>query len=1470
MVAPITLFQSQNYKVCVSIGLSPRILLPLQAVVDTGAGPNLVREGNLPDGWERYLIPGQPLPRVNNASGRRMPVKGVVVLTVQVGEILRRVRFYVVASLSVPCILGCHFINAHVRGIFPQEQRVDLRDGGSISLLGRYDACKIPTADLVSHRSSDKVRIARTVLIPPRTEAHVMAVCSMAGLCLIIGDSKVRSSPVCLASGVCELRTNVPFKVRVINPSTRPSTLPKGMVIGHAEFRPEQILALDLGDEVTPVENDRPGGPSPVEENDCWEDRVDLAHVSADERQDILRMLRPHREMWDGRLGTVTATEHRIDLVPGARPIHSQPYRAGARAREIGRGEIEKMLSQGVIEPATSEWASPIVLVPKPDGSLRFCVDYRRLNAITVPDTYPLPRMDECIDSLGDAAIFTTLDCNSGYWQIPVRPEDRDKTTFTSHQGIFRFRRLPFGLRNAPATFQRAIDVILSRVKWRTCLVYLDDVIIFSPDRASHLRHVHEALTLLRQAGLSLKLKKCRFFSQTVDYLGHVIRPGRLGVAEKNTESLRNAKLPRTQTELRSFLGLCNVYRRFVPRFATLAAPLNRYLTKGQPPILGQLTDDAVDAFNALRARLLSPPILALPRREGKLWLDTDASAAQLGCCLLQEQPSGPALPLGYWSRTLNAAERNYSTTERECLAIVWAVTHLRPYLEGVKFTVRTDHHALRWVMNLADAQGRLARWRLRLSEFTFNVEYSPGATHHAADAMSRLPTPGTPGSPIEVDLLVDLVATAPESCPLALDPRSPAPIQEISVLHPSEIFAHHCRDAIGLREASRVSMDPSMDYDRHGLLVHRRPTGEVELVLPHSLRSNGPYAIVQPLAEDGSDLSGGVSVPIPIDFKHAPRDGLSLQPTPSPPEQPRILWNPRSPRHALRANSTLSGLALATELSPDAESVVPTGPEENEGALTHEELRDAQARDKTCCKLLEDPPNSGMYDVDQRGLLIRIAPSDGSRQIIVPRVLIRRILHNEHYPSSAGHTGAHRMFLSLRRAYFWPGMVADIYETVRQCNVCAQNRITERGKTNPLKLFPAKGPLESVAMDILGPLPKTKHGNRFLLVITDRYSKVTKTVPLRIITALSVAKSFCDHWVFAYGAPVSLLTDNGPQFTAKFFQAVCAELGVKKVFTTAYHPQTNGQVERYNRTILAALRGYVARRQDDWDEYTSSLTYAYNCRVHSSLGMPPFELVLTRPPSTTSLQDQPREEELTPATQKQDFLERLRTLRLKADGKLSMSQARYKRAYDRGVVRERNAHVREGGEAYVRVEVKEGGRSHKLDPLVHGPYKVVENDGHTFRLQMGPDTVRVSSDRITPAPPPTGATPLQAGQQGSSSELPSTISVNSPRQPGNTSGTIGSAPRHKRVHWSPEVEDPRLRQEEYVVDRIVDVGRDAQGGKMYRVRWFGYLPEDDTWESEGNIPKHFIRRYLRGKSRKRRGEIRMAELMHLGLGPHF
>jgi hypothetical protein len=261
-----------------------------------------------------------------------------------------------------------------------------------------------------------------------------------------------------------------------------------------------------------------------------------------------------------------------------------------------------------------------------------------------------------------------------------------------------------------PATFQRFLAIILSGLTWKTCLVYLDYIIVFSETPAEHMAHLDVVLHRLYRAGLTLNLKKCHFFKETVDYVGHVIRPGQLSVAEKNTETLKNAQHQTTQTDLRSFSGICNVYRRFVRGFAKIAEPLNLLLRKGETPQLGPLSSKQVTAFDTLRDALLNPPILALPRIEGAFTLDTDASDHQLGCCLLQSQPDGSQRPVGYWSRGLTSAEKNYSTTEKECLAIVWAILHLRPYLKQQKFTIRTDHHSLRWVLDLSDAQGRLAR----------------------------------------------------------------------------------------------------------------------------------------------------------------------------------------------------------------------------------------------------------------------------------------------------------------------------------------------------------------------------------------------------------------------------------------------------------------------------------------------------------------------------------------------------------------------------------------------------------------------------------------------------------------------------------------------------------------------------------------------------------------------------------------
>jgi RNase H-like domain found in reverse transcriptase/Reverse transcriptase (RNA-dependent DNA polymerase) len=661
----------------------------------------------------------------------------------------------------------------------------------------------------------------------------------------------------------------------------------------------------------------------------------DLAHLLPQQRETVFHLLAKHRKMWDGRLDRVNATTHRIDLVPGAKPVHSQPYRAGPRAREAESAELQRILKEGVIGPASSELASPVVLVPKPDGTLRFCVDYRKLNAVTngIPTRYLVWTI---VLTPLEMQIFTTLDCNSGYWQIQVAPEDIEKTTFTSHEGTFQFNRMPFRLRNAPATFQRTVDIVLSGLRWKTCLVYLDDIIVFSNSPEEHARHLDEVLSLLYGAGLSLKLANCSFFRDTVNYLGHVIRTGKLEVATKYTDALETAKPPTTKTELRSFLGLCNVYRRFVPSFAKVASPLNALLRKGERPELGILTDEQVSAFNALREKLTHPPVLTLPKKEGLFVLDTDASAEQIGCCLFQEQVGGPKLPLGYWSRSLNPAERNYSTTEKECLAIVWAILQLPPYLEGQRFLIRTDHNSLHWVLNISDAQGRLARWRLRLLEFNFEVEYSPGKEHHGADTMSRLQTDPQIQPPFDTEI----------PCFTVEDDEDPG-LTSIEDLVESQHVDPTCRQ---LCESLVISS--AVDYDSHGVIGNVLPSGEFHICVPPTLTTSTlvvtelasiPYMMVR---EEAHHLRRGDTACFPLH----------------------------------ETDYMTQAAIMATEVAPVA--------------IPIDEIIREQATDPECQQFGASAGVESLFDYEDSGALVRRAPLDKALQIVVPNSLQPRVLH--------------------------------------------------------------------------------------------------------------------------------------------------------------------------------------------------------------------------------------------------------------------------------------------------------------------------------------------------------------------------------------------------------------------------------------------------------------------------------------------
>lgn len=386
--------------------------------------------------------------------------------------------------------------------------------------------------------------------------------------------------------------------------------------------------------------------------------------------------------------------------------------------------------------PSTSPWTSPIVPVRKKDGSLRLCIDYRKLNDMTTEDRYPMPRVEELLEKLGKAKYISTLDLTKGYYQVSMAPSDRKKTAFMAPMGKFEFTRMPFGLKGAPATFQRLMDVILGPYT-AFARAYLDDIVIFSESWEEHLTHLDTIFSILEKTGLKAKPTKCTLAENHCIYLGHRVGDGKIEMEEAKLEALRNFRRPLTKGDVRAFLGLAGYYRRFLPHFAERTARLSD-LTKKDLPAKITWTDTLENDFQVLKQLMCTKPILFCPRDDKEFVLHTDASERGIGAVLSQEIEKDDERPLAYFSRKLLPRETRYSTVEKECLGLVAAIKHFDVHLVGKKFRVITDHRALKYLQTMQNANPRLTRWALAIQPFDFIIEHRPGKLHSNADGLSR------------------------------------------------------------------------------------------------------------------------------------------------------------------------------------------------------------------------------------------------------------------------------------------------------------------------------------------------------------------------------------------------------------------------------------------------------------------------------------------------------------------------------------------------------------------------------------------------------------------------------------------------------------------------------------------------------------------------------------------------------------
>jgi len=969
----------------------------------------------------------------------------------------------------------------------------------------------------------------------------------------------VQRYPLVMAATLVNINRAVTCKVKVLNPFSTSVTLRHHAEIGEAEridcctgvianeenegerdnittVRRVQLMTVEKDSRISdlPVAN---AMDVPPHLKSLFEESV---VGKTEEQQSVIAGLLVKyadtfsKDEWD--LGLTHLSEHAINTGTAA-PVKQRPRRVPLAYAEEEKKALEDLLKKGVIQKSTSPWASPIVLVKKKSGAIRPCVDYRRVNALVKPDGFPLPRIQDCLDAVAGSSFFSCFDLTSGYFQIPLKKDDIPKSAFCCKYGQYEMKTMPFGLNNAASTFQRTMELALQGLTWLTCLVYIDDIVVFGSTWLENLLRTDEVLLRIQTAGLKLKSDKCRLLQSKVIFLGHVVSGEGISPDPTNIEKIVNWPKPGNAKQVKQFVATGSYYRRFVKDYAKIARPLID-LTRKEAKFEW---NDACDmAFKRIKDALISENVMGHPLNEGgTFYLDVDASGTGIGAVLSQEQQSRERV-IAYASRGLNKAEKNYCITEQELLAAVYFIQYFRQYLLGRHFIVRTDHQSLIWLFSLKEPSGKIARWIEILAVYDFSIEYRAGNKQAHCDALSRCESP-------RFCTCSDVDTSEPLKCGPCNKCRRRA---ELMLLKPNE------------KEEGEVNAGSPED----------------DCVTPVVLTENAPVI--------KSVKSSECEVPKP-----GPSDD--------------------------RGSSTLH--TWATEFT----SVTMAAMQSDDPyiAKIYSVIRDGIKAPVD--EMVTLSPETRHYWVIRDSLVLvenvlyrkfqRVNETHDCLQLIVPYTLRKLVLSRMHDSVTSGHLGVKRTRARLALGYYWFNIKADVRVYVASCSVCDADKKPQKPPRAPMGHVRSGAPWDVLAIDFTGPFPVTPRGNRYILVVTDVFSKYVEIIPVPNQTAEVCASMVLNDVIARWGTPLAIHSDQGAAFESRVFKELCKLLEVKKSRTSARHPAGNGQVERFNRTMLSMVRAYLVGEQEDWDQHLACLAAAYRSTPHESTKLSPNLLALGR-----------------------------------------------------------------------------------------------------------------------------------------------------------------------------------------------------------------------------------------------------------------
>lgn len=868
-------------------------------------------------------------------------------------------------------------------------------------------------------------------------------------------------------------------------------------------------------------------------------------------------------------------------------PVYTRSYRYPEVHRKEVQKQITKMLEEGIIRPSYSPWSSPIWVVPKKmDASgqrkWRIVIDYRKLNEKTIDDKYPLPNITDLLDRLGRCQYFTTLDLASGFYQVEMDEESVPKTAFNAENGHYEYVRMPMGLKNSPSTFQRVMDNILRGLVNECCLVYLDDIIIFGSSLEHHLDNIKKVFDRIKESNLKIQLDKSEFLRKEVEYLGHLVTTDGVKPNPAKIEAIKSYPIPKTTKQIKGFLGLLGYYRKFIKDFAKITKPMTKCLKKDAIIDINNL--EYKECFERCKTLLTEEPVLQYPDFSRPFNLTTDASNVALGA-ILSQGSIGKDKPIAFASRTLNDHEKNYSTTEKELLAIVWAVKHFRPYLYGRRFVIVTDHKPLQWLFSVKDPSSKLTRWRLKLEEYKYDIVYKKGKQNTNADALSRIELNTKELNPIQQFI---------EKTRRELDNLSTA--AQPDILQNNQEAMQELDDLIKERYEELAKSKENQELTEQFL--------EAETIADYY------NDFAQQLNEDSTELC----LPPPVPILNAEEDINTIHSS----EENPIIGIPISEKILNMSRNQIILKAVETKPNPvkililhkDKQRIIAEIPTSNTEQHLKEFLKEWIAPGIKYSIYFETP---SLYVTLSRTLQtyfkdskIDFTKTNKILQDVTKEKEKIEIIKNQH-EGITNHRGIQETFNELKETYYWPDMVGTIQKYINNCEECQTTKYDRK----PLKPFYNKTPTATKPFEIIHVDTISIEKTKFLTII-DSFSKFVQVYPLQSAQAIDVTEKLLDSFSH-HGLPSLIIADNGTEFKNSTVQELLAFHKVKLHFNSSQHPESNGQVERFHSTLIEHIRLFNTREEFKMEPIYIKVKYAvlaYNHSIHSVTELRPIQII--------------------------------------------------------------------------------------------------------------------------------------------------------------------------------------------------------------------------------------------------------------------